>query len=646
MRIVAVAIITAVVGLLAPAVGASTAPVPESVLGVATGQMFRAGWYEDVTAGCETVKDLPAELLGDTTKGSLAFVAGIGPVGVGNTIAVESFGAFMLGTVGAGSALVTGAQVAAASAVGVATFCGTLMGLQWISGEGAYAPSAPAPNYSSFVEAVYGQGLIPCSEIAGFAPTAATNQCMRATSYAALNYLGVWDELQSASYEGSAKVWTKLGFLWVQADLESGSGYRPANQVWDIPGGLQTEAVVELECASAFLCVNKPNKAGRQTSFYGGGTDSRGVRLYGPALSSGAYPERLISRSYCESPAGVVQLFTGLGMFGSSGATIKDSGPLDDLCPDGWLKLTYNLEKEQVSRTYRGASQPLCNVDCQPRGTGDIESLKTWVIPPYVSQNPTLRQCYLDGWTNCEATTTNGVTTVNNNTTQQTTVIVLANPTVKVDDSLRAIDNAIDSVGPTPTTVPVTSPTTVPVTSPTTVPVTTIPTTTIPVDTPTSPPPPPPVDVVTGGAGWGTCMEDQTSGASLDNGWSFAAVASYIVKWAVAPIICAVYWIVVPPDGWAAEWAMLSDSVGELPAFQAFFGAVGSISFEDLGCQPLDFRPQVGNLRFGDASIDFALCDSYPLRLVWFFFIGLGVLGVLYSAVKSVTKMTNSFDKK
>jgi hypothetical protein len=141
-------------------------------------------------------------------------------------------------------------------------------------------------------------------------------------------------------------------------------------------------------------------------------------------------------------------------------------------------------------------------------------------------------------------------------------------------------------------------------------------------------------------------MEDQTAGAAIDNNWSFGSVASYIVKWAVAPIICAVYWIVVPPDGWEAEWAMLSESVGELPAFQAFFGAVGSIAFEDLGCQPLDFRPQVGNLRFGDASIDFALCDSYPLRLVWFFFIGLGVLGVLYSAVKSVTKMTNSFDKK
>ena len=182
-----------------------------------------------------------------------------------------------------------------------------------------------------------------------------------------------------------------------------------------------------------------------------------------------------------------------------------------------------------------------------------------------------------------------------------------------------------------PTTVPVTTPTTVPVTTPTTVP---------PPGTPGTPPAPP-TAAGGGGAGWGSCMDDQLEGNQVTVGWDFGQLVTYVVRWMVAPIICAVYWLVVPPGGWGALWDMFAGGFAELPVYAAFNDAISSLSFDELGCQTLDFRPQIGAYRFGSASIDVALCTSFPLQLVWYFFIGLGTLGVLYSGVRSLTSLSH-----
>ena len=661
MRIVAVAIITAVVGAFAPAVGASTPPVPASSIGVATGQMLRAGWYEDITGDCGNVKNAYASVFGTVTGGSgqLSYLPGLGLLGATAPASATGFGATFLAGIGAGGALVTGAQVAAVVAVGVTGFCAGLLGAQWITGNSPYsAPTYTGPFFS------FNAGIIPCAQISGFSSSWSDggSMCQRFSSAGyefKTSYLNQFGETvfsgnngnQSGLY-GGVRVWSGSPGGPFQLIHIPGAGTGDYSYVSE--GLRNPPVVVELNCRSASLCPFLPN-AGAHTLTVGkheaNEPQYETAPVTGSYMNSGSVPIRLQARSYCQSPAGQTQLFSANGAWSEAGNTTAPAIN-GELCPAGWLKLTYNLEWAEIPMSARrscGAAGLAACVDLGGIATLPGNPLVSWVIPTYVQTNPVLRQCYVEGFTNCEATSADGVTTVINNVTNQTTNVIGPAGQGTVTEVLQPIRDAIEAAGPTPTTVPVTTPTTVPVTTPTTVPVTTPttvpPPTTIPPSTPGAPPAPP-VPEGGGGAGWGTCMEDQTADAAIDNNWSFGSVASYIVKWAVAPIICAVYWIVVPPDGWSAEWAMLSDSVGELPAFQAFFGAVGSIAFEDLGCQPLDFRPQVGNLRFGDGAIDFALCDSYPLQLVWFFFIGLGVLGVLYSGVKSITKMTNSFDKK
>ena len=623
-------------GLFAAPVSAVVSP--SESLGVATGKAFRAGWYEDISSDCDNVRGAPASLFGTVTGGSgdITMAGGVGLLGATSSASATSFGAQVLGTIGTGGAAVTAAQVGAVVATGVTGFCSGLLGLQWITGQSPYVPISYTGPFFSYYDSV-----IPCAQITGLTSAweDGGSMCMRFNSGSgnyskpyAVNSFGEDTSVNGWSWNYNLRLWKKQtnGYYSYAGNISTGYAYTP---------NISDDLILELNCRSAALCAGDPNSSAGGSLVFGRGElqSYDTVLVKGEFLNSGSVPERLEARGYCVSPFGETQLHYSVGDW-SAGGVGTAPGISSDICPSGWLKITYSLFVVAMQPEFRracGASAlPACvDLASIPYG-GYGTQLVSWVIPSYVQSNPVLRQCYLEGFTNCEASTSaNGVTTVTNTVTTQTTNVTTVNPTVTVDDALVAIGNAVQTYTP-PTTVPVTTtPTTVPVTTTT---VSVSPPTTIPVTDPTSPPPPPQDE-----AAWGSCMEDQLAGNDVSVGWDFWQGVKYVVRWMVAPIICAVFWLVVPPGGWGALWDMFAGGFAELPVYAAFTDAISSLAFDELGCQTLDFRPQIGAYRFGSASIDVALCTSFPLQLVWYFFIGLGTLGVLYSGVRSLTSLSH-----
>lgn len=535
-------------GLVLP-VGVAGAVEPSSSVGVATGKALRAGWYEDITGECSNVKDAVAGLFGSVTggNGSLAFATGTGLVGATSAPAATSFGAQFLGTVGAGGAAVTAAQAAAVAAVGVTGFCTGLLGAQWITGKTPYvAPSYTGPFFS------YNAGVIPCAQISGFVSAweDGGSMCQRFSpaqaEYAQLYSQNQFGEVLFGNQNGwpwrfFTRTWAgTLGGTW-QLVGEANSSYLSENS-W--PGIRSKDLIYELSCRSAALCAGVPNSSDGGSLFAGVGNQGETKQtapVTGSFLNSGAVPTRLQARSYCQSPAGQTQLFNANGAWSEAGNTTAPAVN-GDLCPAGWLKLTYNLDVSEMPSSARqscgAAGLPVC-VDLASIPTSPATSLISWVIPTYVQSNPVLRQCYLDGFTNCEATSADGITTVNNTVTNQTTNVTVGGPQQTVTQVLEPIRDAI-ATGPSPTTVPNTSPTTV---APTTVPATTVPVTSAPTTVPCgiacegSDPEPPPGD----------------NDSCFTEGYSWNPVS-----WVLVPIKCAFTWLFVPSG---ANWDSVTDDL-------------------------------------------------------------------------------------
>ena len=111
-----------------------------------------------------------------------------------------------------------------------------------------------------------------------------------------------------------------------------------------------------------------------------------------------------------------------------------------------------------------------------------------------------------------------------------------------------------------------------------------------------------------------------------------------LVTWMIAPIICAIWWLIVPADGWGSIWDRIRD-VWENHGALAPFRSMATINFSS-SCLPADFGTlSIGAAELEVGELDVGLCENLYIVLIWVVMLGLAVIGVSRSVLMSIAEV-------
>lgn len=179
---------------------------------------------------------------------------------------------------------------------------------------------------------------------------------------------------------------------------------------------------------------------------------------------------------------------------------------------------------------------------------------------------------------------------------------------------------------PGPTTTAVPSTTQAPPTT-----TTTVPDESVPPRDPTEPPAPPDDS----DNQWSTCMESQ-----IGDDWSHITFnpitwVRALVYYVTAPIICALWWLVVPAGGLDSLWDLFSEPLEDSALIASLRVFVDEWEWNG-GCAPVDFGDPLGAVGPSLGEIDVGMCGNLVIGLVWTVLLGLAVLGMAGRLIRTL----------
>lgn len=300
-------------------------------------------------------------------------------------------------------------------------------------------------------------------------------------------------------------------------------------------------------------------------------------------------------------------------------------------CPVGYAPIDVDLRRQ---RARGGMTAPAV---WENDGGVTID----WAINPSVRDNPTSLQCWVVGVTSCPIWEPEGAPSAPTRIGGPDGVPQpRTSPTVGTQTIPTLLGDA-----PWPAEEPETPPTTVP--TPTTTP--TVTTTTVGTSTtlpdagtggtpPSRPPSPTPSPTEPGDSNsWGSCVDDMTEGAWDDVNINPVTWVRALIQYMVSPIICALWWLFVPEDGWFFFLDRFRTIFDESPVLAPFRAFAENLTVDVTACMPVDL-PDVGPIV--TPSIDVAMCGNPIVMMVWGVAIALGLLAVAKEVLRTMSGLS------
>lgn len=154
---------------------------------------------------------------------------------------------------------------------------------------------------------------------------------------------------------------------------------------------------------------------------------------------------------------------------------------------------------------------------------------------------------------------------------------------------------------------------------------------------PADPPGPPEAPPPGGGDNqWSTCMDD----SFLDKDWGEVTWnpitwVRAVVYWMVSPIICAIWWLLVPQGGFGTIIDIFKEAFDDSPMMEAL-GSIADGFTWNSGCAPYDFGDPLGDMGPALGVIDVGMCGNLVIAVVWVALLGLAVLGMAGDLVRTL----------
>jgi hypothetical protein len=163
------------------------------------------------------------------------------------------------------------------------------------------------------------------------------------------------------------------------------------------------------------------------------------------------------------------------------------------------------------------------------------------------------------------------------------------------------------------------------------------PPTTAPPDTsvPSSEPPPPPAGPGGGDNQWSTCMESQIGDDWSEVTFNPVTWVRAIIYYVTAPIICALWWLVVPAGGLDSLWDLFLEPLEDSELIASLRVFVDEWEWNG-GCAPVNFGDPLGDVGPSLGAIDVGMCGNLVIALVWTVLLGLAVLGMAGRLVRTL----------